>query len=308
MRPRAHESPRLLCCGLLRLAAGVACLWGPLARAQDGRPADVVGARLQGRVFFVPVLLNGRGPYPFILDTGATDTVVTPATAVRAGLATRPWSGSQRTAVAATLAVGAAQVERLQVFVFDPPQALALRLNEGLDYGGILGYTFLARFVTTFDYPRGTVRLDPVERVPGGGAAGHPEGGFAIPFRLIDRLIHVSVAVDETRALTFLLDTGAAETLLMPETAERLRLRGTPVTGDAGWQRVVLGRVALGTVVATDTPAVIHRLPGERSAGASYAGILGYPFLLPYAVTVDYAARTVSFVAAGQASGGQGRR
>src|SRR2546422_1684859 len=114
---------------------------------------------LEGRVIFVKGTINDRGPYTLILDTGATETILTPPTARALGIKAVPAGGHQAIAVAQSIAVGGVSVRNFPVFVFDPPEALSLRLDHGMNYHGILGHSFLSQFVVTIDYRHKTVRL-----------------------------------------------------------------------------------------------------------------------------------------------------
>lgn len=107
--------------------------------------------RLDGGVVRVETEVNGRGPFMFILDTGATETLVTPRVAKDLGLEVRGPSATQKKAIVQVLAVGDAVVSNLEVFVFDPPQALSLRIDRGVNYHGILGATFLSRYEVRLD-------------------------------------------------------------------------------------------------------------------------------------------------------------
>ena len=268
------------------LAVAAICLACSAALANN---PDELQARIAGQVVFVPVLLNGRGPYPFIVDTGATETIVTPATAKAAGMPILSSPGAQKKGVAGTLMAGHAGLTNLPVFVFDPPQALSLRLDEGINYGGILGYTFLSRFVTTIDYPHHIVRFQ--------AAAGTPSpapGAITIPFRLVDHLIHVSGSVNRSAPLTFLLDTGSAELLLTPQAAEPLQLQSSPLPSFPGARLARISQINLGSASVTQVDAIIHQLPGARVAGTTCDGIVGYPFLSNFAVSIRYDRATIS--------------
>ncbi|MFZ4395896.1 MAG: aspartyl protease family protein [Kiritimatiellia bacterium] len=248
-------------------------------------PANEIQAQIAGRVVFVPVRLNGRGPFQFIVDTGATETIVTPSTARAAGIATLPYPGLQKKGIVGSLSAGNVSLTNLPVFIFDPPQALSLRLDEGINYGGILGYTFLSRFATTIDYSRSVVQFEP----PAQAAAMSPAtNSFLVPFRLVDRLIHVSGKVNRSGPLTFLLDTGSAEVLLSPPIAEQLKLKSQPLPSYPGARLTTLDQLSMGEAVVSHVSTLIHRPPGERIAGATYDGIVGYPFLAGFVVTIRY--------------------
>ena len=107
----------------------------------------------------VPVHINGKGPYDFVLDTGAGNTVVTPELATTLGLDVKPVHGIARgvggdvqleLAGVDALSVGAATISNSQVVVLD----LSKVSPKGkLIEHGIIGYDFLRNFETVIDYP-----------------------------------------------------------------------------------------------------------------------------------------------------------
>jgi predicted aspartyl protease len=259
----------------------------PLAVAEP--PA--IPLEIHGRVIFVEGRVNGQGPFKLILDTGATETVLVPPVAVQLGLRGAPVSARQMKSRVASLSVGGWEARDLPVYVFDPPQALPLRLDKGINYHGLLGYSFLSLFVTTLDYGRKTVRFTPVTEVPPTRAAVQAKrpGTLAIPFEVRQRLIHVRGTVNGKGPLTFLVDTGSAEMLIVPQTAKWLGLATvSPGGGQPGVAFAQLARVTVGDAEVGDVPGIVHLLPGEQRAGANYHGILGYPFLSRFAVTINY--------------------
>ena len=270
--------------------------------------------RLLGKVVMVEATINGHGPFLLIVDSGATETVLTPAVARQAGL--RTWSATpdQRKGMARDIAVGSASVRDLPVFVFDPIQALPLRLDKGIDYGGMLGYTFLAAFTTTIDYPAHRLRFESVEKksptaippasqrlpapmrgAPHAGTAGPNAKPQAVPFVLKDQLIHVPGTINGRGPLTFLLDTGSAEILVLPGTARRLGLNLLRADGGPGAPSAfsVLDEIAVGDTRVSGVTAVVGRLGWESPSGTTYDGIAGFPFLSNLVVTLNYRDRTL---------------
>ena len=108
----------------------------------------------------VPVNINGKGPYDFVLDTGAGNTVITPELAKSIGLEAKPVHGIARgvggdvqleLAAAETLSVGDAKISNTQVVVLN----LSKVSPKGkLIEHGIIGYDFLRNFETVIDYPQ----------------------------------------------------------------------------------------------------------------------------------------------------------
>jgi hypothetical protein len=107
----------------------------------------------------VPVHINGKGPYGFVLDTGAGNTVVTPELAKTIGLDAKPVHGIARgvggdvqleLAAADTLSVENSKISNTQVVVLD----LSKVSPKGkLIEHGIIGYDFHRNFETVIDYP-----------------------------------------------------------------------------------------------------------------------------------------------------------
>jgi len=116
-------------------------------------------------LIMIPVWLNGRGPYQFALDTGASTTVISSDVARELGIA---GSGIPRVtggggSVAAlrakvdSITVGTAAGADSAVVILDGLEALSATLGTRLD--GILGYNFLRAFIVTIDYPRQVLTL-----------------------------------------------------------------------------------------------------------------------------------------------------
>ena len=107
---------------------------------------------------YLNVMLNGKGPFQFVLDTGGAN-VVDSTVAKALGVASTGTSeitgvGSASSnssfAVIRTLQVGNARIAN-QVFVV-LPIARSVGMAHGIRMDGVIGYEVLSRFVTTFDY------------------------------------------------------------------------------------------------------------------------------------------------------------
>jgi predicted aspartyl protease len=109
-----------------------------------------------GGAVIVPVLVDGRGPYSFLVDTGATHSVLQKAVVRELGLevvarmavVTPVGTESREVVRVGRLAVGPATVEGILVSVVDGGR-LAM---DGSRFDGILGQNFLSRFDYTIDY------------------------------------------------------------------------------------------------------------------------------------------------------------
>jgi clan AA aspartic protease (TIGR02281 family) len=149
----------------------------PLARlAREGLAELTVAApasagesavRLEsGRgVWIAPVVVNGAHRGRFLVDTGASVSLLSPALARSAGVEPRRSTptielqtvggrASGATALVASLRVGDVEARGVEALILDP--------GSGLD--GILGNSFLSRYVLTLDADRGLLQLRPLAR------------------------------------------------------------------------------------------------------------------------------------------------
>jgi len=118
-------------------------------------------------LILVDVYANGRGPFQFAVDTGASTTAITPELAKELGVASSP-IGAATTAgahVAVTggilqsFQVGGAKIQNSNVVVGDFFGMLSKAIGAKLD--GIVGYNFLRNYKVALDYPNETLTLLP---------------------------------------------------------------------------------------------------------------------------------------------------
>jgi predicted aspartyl protease len=117
--PSAHPHRRAVALGLAAGAfAAPSFAWAEpgdaAAVAPDAPPDSVLAASVDlADRMTVPVTVNGRGPFPFVIDTGSNRTVVSDALAAQLGL---PSSGSLQIRAATALArTGSVRVAQLTV-------------------------------------------------------------------------------------------------------------------------------------------------------------------------------------------------
>lgn len=136
--------------------------------------AGEVGFTLEGpggAALTVPVHINGKGPFDFILDTGATFTCVDQALADSLGLPERRgqvgmgagvgMSGQLRIVEIDSLRIGAARAEELAACALD----LRHVRSVGLETHGLLGLNFLRSFRVTLDFERRVLLLQDPDSV-----------------------------------------------------------------------------------------------------------------------------------------------
>jgi predicted aspartyl protease len=140
------------------------------ARSDEPRQATMKSvpfklAKPDKPLILLETMVNGKGPYRFVLDTGAGLTMISPELAkklevkrdetqkaVGAGGSLEVHFGKVQ-----SLAVGGTQLEGLTVGIMElTPISKAIET----DIDGIVGYNFLKKFRVSIDYPRQTVTFE----------------------------------------------------------------------------------------------------------------------------------------------------
>jgi predicted aspartyl protease len=267
-----------------------------------GPPASEIEFRLAGGLqplILVPAVVNGVGPLPFILDTGAGPCLLAPALARRAGIEI---TGREEAAgaggpmaielgTAGTVTLASQEVSNVPVAVTDELARIGQAIGVAVEGG--LGFGFLRHFRLTIDYGRRRLSL---ER-PGEGAG--PLRAGEVVFRLAadeKPLVLVPVRMAGEGPFSFAVDTGASTTVVSPELARQLGIRGArvaKVTGGGGRLSGLSGRtgpVGVGSAEVEEMDVVVGPFltPLSEVVGTKLDGILGYNFLRRFRVTLDY--------------------
>jgi len=254
-------------------------------------------------LILIPARVNGIGPLPFVLDTGAGPCLLSPDLAARAKVAARGRETATgaggplevELGTAGVLAVGDAEVRDVPVAITEELARIGKAVGASIE--GDVGYGFLKEFRLTIDYQRSRVTLARPEN-PSGGA---PAAG-GVPFDLVAEekpLVLVAVRLGEEGPFQFALDTGASMTVVSPEVARGLGAgarRPAKMLGGGGRVAGLSGavaRVRVGEQDGREVGVVIGPFLGPLSevVGARLDGILGYNFLRRFRVTIDYPAR-----------------
>ncbi len=155
------------------VAAGAAQIRRPDRMAAAGEPQRVVPrtvpctlAKPDKPLIILETMVNDKGPFRFVLDTGAGGTILSPALAKELGIEPAKQDktskatgagGEVRLGKVKSLRIGQARVERLDVAVMDLA-GISKAIETDLD--GIVGYNFLKRFRVTIDYRGQTVTFE----------------------------------------------------------------------------------------------------------------------------------------------------
>jgi hypothetical protein len=158
---------------------------GPAAAADRTGSSVPLAIDARGGVA-VPVVVNGAGPFIFILDTGASRSVVSDDLAREIGapvvakseVVTSAGSDMRLVVRLSSVALASAQVNALLAPVL--PAANLARLGRGVR--GLLGQDFLSAFNYTLDYRRRRLTWDepPMCDAPGAVRMAAIEGRFVL--------------------------------------------------------------------------------------------------------------------------------
>jgi Aspartyl protease len=198
-----------------------------------GNIASVTPRFVQGALIIIPVRINHRGPFDFMMDTGSQVTVIDPSLASELGLkpqgevglvsATNYTHGS--VATLESLEVDSHTVEKPLVIVQELGQIRAAvpRIR------GVLGENFLAHFDLLIDYRHKVVCLDATKTLAGFVhgehipliAPQHPESELPYMERLV---ISARLSGAGPREILLQVDSGSDGPILFPY-PKRLELR-----------------------------------------------------------------------------------
>lgn len=284
----------------------MALLTGGSAAAQS-RPV-IARFRIEGNRVLIDALLNGKGPFPFILDTGAVVSGILEKTAKEIGLRKIrdvKLKGDQFPLYAADEMILGGAVRQTDVAL-----AGLWRLGGGT---GLLAAGLVTAFDSDLDFDRGEWRVYPQ-------GAGERAGFTAIPSALRDhpgangsRRIESKAHYGQT-PLSLLWDTGAPRPLKVDhEVAKRLGLWNEdrpwapiPVSGITGTE------AAPGRLVRAAQPIRIGPLSFDNqlvslgapshpasSWGSQEDGLLGLPIIQRMNIAVDARAGRIQIKSSG---------
>ena len=151
---------------LVAAGCGGSCSTGGAAAATSGfRSISIHVLDQNGQVLaLVPVTINGKGPFTFALDTGASQSLVDAQVATELGVR-RTGSSEKVAGVASTSSNAQIVVKHWSVggVTLPPTKAVEANLPFGNAHGGVqglLGSDMLSRFdVVTIDYAHQVLRL-----------------------------------------------------------------------------------------------------------------------------------------------------
>lgn len=238
-------------------------------RTTLGSPLVILPARTIGNYLLIEAKWDRFGPYHFLVDTGSSVTLVTPALA-------RRYPGRHVPPVAVTtvrgadgrmlelprgslrrLELGDARFDDLDVLLYD---CAPLSAHLGVRVDGVLGFPLFRELLLTLDYPGSRVLLQPARNAP-------LVPGAVVPFDDGHKTPLVSVRLGD-RSIAALIDSGSDALFSLNPVGLSPAFAYGPVTG-----------ATVGTISGDHTQS-IGRLAGTLAIG-------GYEFRAPVVEVTD---------------------
>jgi hypothetical protein len=274
---------------------------------QNGKTSTSIPFTLGENHVYLDVMLNGKGPYHFIFDTGGSN-VIDPAVAKEIGAFGK--GAVQGSGVGSqTESLSFARVAKLQVgdalltdqFFAVVPTRLGFGVSAGRPVDGLIGWEVLARYVTTFDYANRRVELS----LP--GAATAPANGHVVPFVFYSTQPQIACTIDGIPA-ECTIDTGARDTIsfmtpfladhpqIVPTTTTAEGVNGFGLGGPAMGKLGRIQEVGIDDLRLTNLVADYSTQKTGALAAPFVAANIGGNLLRRFTITFDYGNGTMTLV------------
>lgn len=272
-----------------------------------GKTSTTIPITLGENHVYLDVMLNGKGPYHFILDTGGSN-VVDPQVAKEigafgSGSAQGSGVGTQTEPLSfahvATLQVGDA-VLKDQIFAVAPTRT-GFGVSAGRPVDGLIGWEVLARYVTTFDYANRQVVLSMRD------TTAPPAGGHVVPFVFYGTQPQIACTIDGIPA-ECTIDTGARDTIsfmtpfiaahpeVIPATTTAPGVTGFGFGGPSLGKLGRVQTVGIGDLTLTDLVGDYSIQKAGALTAPFVAANIGGNLLRRFTVTFDYYNGTMTLV------------
>lgn len=262
---------------------------------------DAIPVAVEAGEPIIDVLIDGRGPFPMIVDTGAANTL-TPETAALLGLEIIG-SGTALTSSGRATSSTFTQVSAIQLgharltdqsFGVVPMPLYFTDRGHRSPLAGLIGYEVLAEFVVRLDYANKTMTLTPASSFHYAGNGAHLLLGFT------GNTPTVQVAADGIPG-AFAIDTGSQGGLtprrefvershLESHHPRQLRIKSGAV--DAPYE-AIMTRLDRFDIAGSRIDRPATRFPSNANATwppfADVDGSIGYEILRQFVLTFDYA-------------------
>jgi hypothetical protein len=254
----------------------------------------------------VPVMINGQGPFTFVLDTGASMTTISKSLVDQSiskslvdQLGIQTYEGekkgavgvggnevSVKTALLETFEIGGLAHQDEEVGVIDFESIFGSQGHCGY---GVIGHSILKNYKVRVHYGSLFLRME-----KSNGYLSDDKLEW-IPFNYLadTHLIGVPVFINGKGPIDHILDTGSSGNVMTPSVAvelgvsEQLPNSAVEATGCSGGESALLSDTIMGVMdLAIACP------DGKK---IDY-GIIGYPFLKDYELVIDYPNQKLALV------------
>lgn len=270
------------------------------ADAIVGSAAEVLALEQERyRRLTLPVMVEGDGPFAFMIDTGSQATAITQE--LRSALALAPAGTATLVGMASRRTVDLAKVERIDFgsnSFTDFTAPVLERTHVGAD--GILGLDALQDFRVLIDFRQQTIAVE-------SAADKKPSGRFEIIVRArqkLGQLLITDALVEGVRA-TVIIDTGAQASLGSMALLEKLRARRmsevvtTDVNGvDLAGDLAIVRALTIEGLSLSNVPLTFADTPAFEALGLTGQPVLalGMQHLAMFdRVAIDFARQRVLF-------------
>jgi len=273
----------------------------PELQREFGRPASLADGNLvpeavpleRTRWPVVPVSIEGRGPYRFLVETGQTGYTLSEHVMDELGLAV----DEAGRAVTSTLRIGNLE---WQGIVFGVTEASRVIQLSGRKFDGVLGNLFwiVQDCVPTIDYAEHTLYIEPAA-LRAVGAASHGRACSMAGMEIRNSYPLLPVRVQGRGPYRFLLDTGSSKCVVSPKIAAELDLPKGDIyharspSGPRLCTKTCLAAMDVASAQATDVEAdIMDCAIASKLVEGEVDGYVCTNYLRRFAITLDYPNRT----------------
>lgn len=292
----------------------------------SGKDVSTISFELVNNRPFISIMVNDKGPFRFVVDTGASMSVLSDKTAAALGVKPVAKGGSARAiggsgtfpilyGLLDSLQIGDARIETVPIYIRTVHSTEDTPEGERSD--GYIGLSVLSQYAVTLDYKSQQllldrtplVREDPKPDAPNAGEPAAPKvenlgalaAGVEVPIRSTSGGLASAEAHLPTmdRPLNFIVDTGATISVISKASVRRFELEGMKLKGETfrviGAAGVEDGAEALGLATLTvnnlrknNARALILDLDAvNETSGFEQHGVLGGDYLRHFRVMLD---------------------
>jgi predicted aspartyl protease len=187
---------------------GPTAIEGPPVQQEEPLYAAPTTLDRIGRVM-APVMVNGQGPFRFVVDTGASRSAISPRLAERLGLVPEPEAMLRLHGVTGEDIVPSVVVARIQAgdIVMENHRVPVIAPQVFADADGILGVEGFAGMRITVDFENDRILISRTTAQRTGS------GWYRVPARMRFGLLMIANATIAGVRVTAVIDTGAERTL-----------------------------------------------------------------------------------------------